>query len=172
MRKASLFLVASDHAGFALKAVLLEHLRRADVLHRDYGCFSESESVDYPDFANKLLADMRPDGTEATLSAPASPASEPRVFSPQVFSNRGVLICGTGLGMSIAANRVSGVRAALCRTVQDVCLARAHNDANILVLGGRMTPPGEAVRLLEAFMATPFEGGRHALRVQKLDGRP
>ena len=160
MRKASFFLLASDHAGFALKAVLLDHLRRASLSHRDCGCFSENEAVDYPDFAKKLLADMRPDGPEG------SPSSE-----PQVFSNRGVLICGTGLGMSIAANRVSGVRAALCRTVQDACLARAHNDANILVLGGRITPPGEAVRLLEAFMATPFEGGRHALRVQKLDDK-
>ena len=157
---ASVFLLASDHAGFALKAVLLDHLRRAEVSHRDCGCFSENESVDYPDFAHKLLADMQPRATEAASSS-----------GPRVFLNRGVLICGTGLGMSIAANRVSGVRAALCRTVQDVLLARAHNDANILVLGGRVTPPGEAVRLLEAFMATSFEGGRHVLRVRKLDDK-
>lgn len=104
-----------------------------------------TESVDYPDFARAVGRAIQKG--QAAL---------------------GVLICSTGIGMSMAANRVDGIRAALCRTVLDGTMARAHNDANVLCLGQRTTPSAEARAIFQAFLSTPFDGGRHQRRVDKL----
>jgi ribose 5-phosphate isomerase B len=136
--------IAADHAGIDLKSVLSEELRQAGFTVLDLGTNS-AESVDYPDFADALVGALK--GGRA---------------------GRGVLVCGTGIGISIAANRHKGVRAALCRDATDARLAREHNDANVLVLGGRTTGVEVARDCLKTFLATPFGGGRHARRVQKL----
>mgnify|MGYP001073572197 CR=1 FL=1 len=136
--------IAADHAGFELKTQLVEELTRAGYAVLDLGTNS-TDSVDYPDFANALAA--------AIGSGKAQ---------------RGVLICGTGIGISIAANRHKGIRAALCRDTTDARLAREHNDANVLALGARTTGVETAKDVLKTFLATPFSGGRHARRVEKL----
>ena len=135
----------SDHAGYNLKSYLISQLSSVgDFTIEDVGAISE-DSVDYPDFANKLSAWM------------------------ERYPNYvGVLICGSGIGISIAANRFKHIRAALCRTVEDAKLARAHNNANVLVLGSRVTSESEANAILKVFMTTEFEGGRHQNRVNKL----
>jgi ribose 5-phosphate isomerase B len=136
--------IAADHAGFELKAVLVDELRKAGVKVVDLGTNS-TESVDYPDFADAVAKALK-----------AGKAA------------RGVLVCGTGIGISIAANRHKGVRAALCRDATDARLAREHNDANVLVLGGRTTGVEVARDCLKSFLSTPFSGGRHARRVEKM----
>lgn len=141
-------LIASDHAGFALKERLKQALQRLGLPFEDYGPDSEA-SVDYPDFAHRVAR---------------------AVGSGQV--ERGVLICGSGQGMVMAANRHEGVRAALPHDEAAARLARQHNDANVLALGARVTAPEEAERILRAFLETPFEGGRHQRRVVKIDDPP
>lgn len=136
--------IAADHAGLTLKTELVRELERRRYRVIDLGTDRET-SVDYPDFAEALAR---------------------RIEAGEV--ERGVLICGSGIGMSIAANRHRVVRAALCRDVESARLARQHNDANVLVLGGRVTPLDDAKACLETFLETPFEGGRHARRVAKL----
>lgn len=136
--------VASDHAGIRLKAEAVAALRELGHEVQDLGTRDEV-SVDYPDFA----------------SAVAREVSEGRV-------ERGVLVCGTGIGMSIAANKVKGVRAAVCTTEFEARQSRAHNDANVLCLGERVLGPGVARDVLRAFFTTSFEGGRHERRVQKI----
>lgn len=136
--------IAADHAGFDLKSVLLEELRQAGFAVLDLGTNS-ADSVDYPDFGDAVAGAIKGGRAE-----------------------RGVLVCGTGIGISIAANRHKGVRAALCRDATDARLAREHNDANVLVLGGRTTGIEAAKDCLKAFLAAQFAGGRHARRVQKL----
>ena len=137
-------LLASDHAGVRLKAALIAHLAARGVAHEDLGPES-TERVDYPDFARRV--------------ADRVSAEPDRV---------GVLVCGTGIGMSMAANKVAGIRAALCSTEFEARSTRAHNDANILCLGERVVGEGVAASILEAFLETPFEGGRHTARVEKL----
>ncbi len=141
---ATTLVVASDHAGLALKKELTAILTERKVVFDDLGAHS-GESVDYPDFA--------------TLVA-RSVAAKKHVF--------GLLVCGTGIGMSIVANKVRGVRAALCHTEFEARMARAHNDANVLCLGERVTGPGVAKEILKAFLDEPFAGGRHEKRVQKI----
>ena len=136
--------IAADHAGFELKAVLAEELRKAGLKVIDLGTNS-TDSVDYPDFADALAKALK--AGKAT---------------------RGLLVCGTGIGISIAANRHKGIRAALCRDSTDARLAREHNDANVLVLGGRTTGVEVARDALKSFLSTPFSGGRHARRVGKM----
>jgi ribose 5-phosphate isomerase B len=137
--------IAADHAGFVLKSPLKKELARLGRKVIDLGTMNE-DSVDYPDFAERIA--------EAITHGHA---------------DRGVLMCGTGIGMSIAANRNPAVRAALCLTPEMARLARAHNDANVLVMGGRLMKPGVAKECLRAFLETPFEGGgRHERRVAKL----
>ena len=136
--------IAADHGGFGLKASVVAAIREAGFDPVDLGTDSE-ESVDYPDFAEKLVSAMR-DGD----------------------ADRGVLICGTGIGISIAANRHPGIRAALCYDEETATLARQHNDANVLCLGGRKTGGDMARAIVKIFLSTPFEGGRHARRVAKL----
>ena len=136
--------IAADHAGFDMKSVLSDELRQAGFTVLDLGTNS-ADSVDYPDFGDAL----------------AGAVTGGRVA-------RGVLVCGTGIGISIAANRHKGIRAALCRDATDARLAREHNDANVLVLGGRTTGIEVAKDCLKTFLATPFAAGRHVRRVQKL----
>lgn len=138
--------IASDHAGFGLKSALITELSRFDLATFDLGCDSAEKSVDYPDYAQKLCMKMRDDD--------------------QSF---GILICGSGIGISIAANRSRHIRAALCYSIKAAKLARAHNNANVLCLGARMTTQKTALSILKAFLSTEFEGARHAARVAKLE---
>lgn len=139
-----LIAIASDHAGFKLKEFLKAELRALGHEPLDLGAHSE-ESVDYPDFAN-ALADALKAGK----------------------ADRGVLVCGSGVGISIAANRHKHIRAALCHSEETAKLSREHNDANVLVLGARIVDEETAKAALKAFFTTPFAGGRHAGRVAKL----
>jgi len=136
--------IACDHGGLALKAPLAEAMRARGLDVLDLGTHGP-ESVDYPDFALALAEAIR-DGRAA----------------------RGVLICGTGIGISIAANRHSWIRAGVCHDATSARLSRAHNDANVLALGARLIGTETALDALAAFLDTPFEGGRHARRVGKL----
>ncbi len=140
-----MILIASDHAGFALKHHVIKFLTGLGHEVRDLGVDSE-RSVDYPDFAHRLA-----------LAVSAGEAE------------RGILICGTGLGMSMAANRHPGIRAALCHDAYTAEMARRHNDANVLCMGGRTTGPAVAEQMTAIFLATPFEGGRHQRRVGKIE---
>ncbi|MGE4130033.1 MAG: RpiB/LacA/LacB family sugar-phosphate isomerase [Bdellovibrionales bacterium] len=135
--------IASDHGGYKLKQHLIERYQ-AMPLH-DLGPDSE-DSVDYPDYAQKVCLAMKDDLTEVC----------------------GVLVCGSGQGMAIKANRYSFIRAALCWSEEVAALARQHNDANILCLPGRLIPFPIAEKVFETFLTTTFEGGRHARRVEKL----
>lgn len=139
-------LIASDHAGFELKEKLKAHLSSLGVAFQDLGTQS-SESVDYPDYARKVA--------EAIARGDAE---------------RGVLVCGSGQGMAMTANRFRGVRAALPFDELTARLSREHNDANVLALGGRVLPADAALRILDVWLETPFAGGRHAGRVRKIDG--
>jgi ribose 5-phosphate isomerase B len=136
--------IAVDHGGFPLKQAVIEEIRAANLDVLDLGTDNE-ESVDYPDFADKLVNAMK---------------------AGQV--SRGVLICGTGIGISIAANRHPGIRAALCCDEQTAALSRQHNDANVICFAGRTTGEVKARNLVRIFLETEFEGGRHARRVGKL----
>ncbi len=136
--------VGSDHAGMMLSVDLAKSLTEAGHQVEDLGTYSEA-SVDYPDFAKKVADSVASGKTEL-----------------------GILVCGTGIGMSITANKVHGVRAAVCRTEFEAKMARAHNDANILCLGQRVTGPGLAKEIVRAFISGSFEGGRHANRVAKI----
>jgi ribose 5-phosphate isomerase B len=134
----------SDHAGLALRAEAIRVAREAGFEVEDLGPFS-AESVDYPDLAARVGA--------AVASGSA---------------RLGVLVCGTGIGMSIAANKLKGIRAAHCTTEFEARMARAHNDANVLCLGERVIGLGLGGAVVTAFLAQPFEGGRHQRRVDKI----
>jgi len=136
--------IASDHAGVELKAAMADDLTRMGFKVRDLGP-ATAESVDYPDYGHAV-----------------GKAVESRE------AKAGVVICGTGIGISIAANRHAGVRAALVHDEMTARMAREHNDANVLALGARILPQEKARALLKTFFETPFEGGRHARRVEKL----
>jgi ribose 5-phosphate isomerase B len=136
---------ASDHAGLLLRAEAVKAARARGFEVEDLGP-ATAESVDYPDQAAKACRVLAAGGARF-----------------------GILVCGTGIGISIAANKHPGIRAALCRTEYEARMARAHNDANVLCLGERVTGAGVAAAIVEAFLTTPFEGGRHARRVEKLD---
>lgn len=140
--------VASDHAGLPLKLSLAPLLSRMQVDFEDLGTHTEA-SVDYPDFAHAL----------------ARAIAERR-------HQAGILVCGTGLGMSMAANRHGEIRAAVCTDPYSARMARRHNDANVLCLGARVVGVGLAEEIVEAFLCTSFEGGRHAGRVAKLNLAP
>ncbi len=133
--------VASDHAGLHLKNRIIEHLTAQDYTIQDHGTHS-LESCDYPVFAQKLCESMQ-----------------------QTEQSRGILICGTGIGMSIMANRYAHIRAALCSSEFQARATRAHNDANVLCLGERVLGVGIALDIVDIFLKTPFEGGRHAKRI-------
>ncbi|GIU68930.1 MAG: ribose 5-phosphate isomerase B [Candidatus Woesearchaeota archaeon] len=133
--------IASDHRGFKLKKHLKENFSLIDL-----GVFDDKKKVDYPDYAKKLCNLVKKE------------------------KSRGILICGTGIGMSIAANRYKGIRAALCHDVKDAELARKHNDANVLVLSGDFTKKEDAQEIVKKFFNTPFSGEiRHKRRIKKID---
>jgi ribose 5-phosphate isomerase B len=137
--------IGSDHAGFALKEVIRAYFERREHYFFDFGTFDPFERVDYPDFAKKVC--------ESVLSGE---------------STLGILICGTGIGMSIAANKFKGIRSALAYFPEAAKLSRAHNNANVIALGGRVLGEELAIWCVEAFINTEFEGGRHQIRVEKI----
>ena len=137
--------IGADHAGYALKERLVSELRRLGYEPLDLGTHS-TESTDYPDYAHEVAARVEHHDAE-----------------------RGVLLCGTGLGMSYAANRHPGVRAAVAWTPEVARLAREHNDANVLILPARFVSPDDGVEILRTWLATDFVGGRHARRLAKID---
>ena len=137
--------IGSDHGAVELKEEVKMVLHEfEDVRVTDVGTFG-TESVDYPDIAEKVCAD---------------------VVSGKV--DRGIVLCGTGIGISIAANKIDGIRAALCGDVYSAIMSRKHNDANVLAMGGRVTGIGPAGEIVRAWVCTEFEGGRHARRVDKI----
>lgn len=137
--------IATDHAGVKLKAKIIKFLQQKNLTVLDLGTEGD-ESVDYPDFARKMVEEIREE------TAPM-----------------GILICGTGIGMSIAANRSSSIRAALCTTEYMAERARMHNDANVLVLGSKLVPDELSLKMVEKFLETKFEGGRHSRRLAKIN---
>jgi ribose 5-phosphate isomerase B len=138
-----------DHGGFALKREVIGLLQKLSLPMQDLGCECEEISVHYPHYAYKVV--------QAILTYPGS---------------RGILICGTGLGMSIAANRFPGIRAALCQELYTARMSRLHNDANLLVMGGRIVGPGLAREIVNVWLHTSFEGGRHQERLNLIDTLP
>lgn len=136
--------IGADHAGFVLKDQVRDALREAGHEVVDLGTDS-AESTDYPDYADQVARDV--------VSGAA---------------DRGILVCSTGVGMSIAANKIHGIRAALAFNPDEVRLTRAHNDANILTIGARYTTADAAKEMVRVFLETPFEGGRHARRIGKI----
>lgn len=133
--------IGSDHGGYELKQYIMKCLGEQGVEFRDFGTYTQ-DSCDYPVYAEKVC--------RAVVSGECG---------------RGILICGTGIGVSIAANKVHGIRAALCADCYSAEFTRRHNDANILALGGRTVGAGLAMKIVDTFLNTPFEGGRHAQRV-------
>ena len=138
-------IIGSDHAGFAMKEKVKQFLQERGISVEDVGPYNE-ESVDYTDYGKEVSRKVS-DGT----------------------FERGLLVCGTGLGMSMTANRFKGVRAALANDLFSAIMSRRHNDANILVLGGRLIGDTLALQLVETWLETPFDGGRHERRVEKMD---
>lgn len=136
--------LGSDHGGFVLKNEILKHLQDQGYDVHDFGCYS-AESVDYPDIAH-VVCDKLVKGEY----------------------DRGILICGTGIGISIAANKVPGIRAALCGDCFSAKMAREHNNSNILALGERVTGTGVAKMITDIWLTTEFEAGRHGRRVDKI----
>ncbi|MBQ3494342.1 MAG: ribose 5-phosphate isomerase B [Clostridia bacterium] len=139
-----MIILACDHAGYDLKEDIKEFFNKENITTIDVGTYS-NESVDYPDFAKA--------GNQKVLENP---------------NNIGIYICGTGIGMSMAANRNPKIRAALCTSVAFAELSRRHNDANVLVLAGRYTSKMKAISIIKTFLTTKFEGGRHLRRIKKI----
>ena len=133
-----------DHAGYPLKEFVKEILTKKGLAYKDFGTYS-TDSCDYPDFAHKMA--------EAIEAGEVYP---------------GIAVCGSGNGISMTLNKHKGVRAALCWQEELAALARAHNDANVLSMPGRFISNEEALKIVEAFLNTPFEGGRHVRRVEKI----
>jgi len=139
-----LIALGSDHAGYALKEKVKEYLEKLNIEVKDFGCYNE-DVVDYPDYAVKVAKSVVAGENEL-----------------------GILVCGSGIGISITANKIKGIRAALCCSEYMAKMARQHNNANVLAMGGRTTSPEEAEKIVAAFLNTVFEGGRHADRVEKI----
>ena len=137
--------IGADHGGFELKELVVALLEEEGQEVLDKGCFS-SDSVDYPEYAEKVCSSIL-DGE----------------------AERGILICGTGIGMSLAANRHQGIRAALCHEIFTAEMSRRHNDSNILCMGGRVIGPALAFEMVKTWLATPFDGGRHSRRISMFD---
>ena len=138
--------LGSDHGGFALKQEVIGYLKDNGIEYKDFGCYDES-SCDYPEYAH------------AVAHAVADGECE-----------KGILICGTGIGISISANKVKGIRAALCHDVFSAKATREHNDANILAMGGRVVGPGLALMIVDTFLNTPFSNEeRHIRRIGMIE---
>ena len=145
MKNTTPIVIGSDHAGYALKEIVKDYLTASNIEIEDCGTYSE-ESVDYTDFGIAVAE---------------------KVSSGDF--KRGILVCGTGLGMSMVANRFKYVRAALCNDIFSAMMCRQHNDSNILVLGGRVIGVELAKEIVQVWLKTPFEGGRHKSRIDKFD---
>lgn len=138
--------IGSDHGGYALKQEIMKHLKERNIEYKDFGCYDEN-SCDYPVYA-RLVAHEVTEGR----------------------SDKGILICGTGIGISISANKVPGIRAALCTDCFCAEATRQHNDANVLCLGGRVVGAGLAIKIVDTFLDTPFsEDERHKRRIQQIE---
>ena len=136
--------ISSDHAGYSLKNYIFENLKKKKFKIENLGPFDD-KSVDYPIYAKKLANKVSKNKT-----------------------NFGILVCGSGTGMAMAANKVKNIRAAVCYSVKNTKLSRLHNNANIITLGSRLTKKNTAFKCIEAFINTKFEGGRHKKRVRKI----
>ena len=136
--------IASDHAGYKLKEIIKNHLIDKNVSIFDMGPFNEN-SVDYPDYAKKLAKRIKLKKSDA-----------------------GILVCGSGTGMAISANKIKSIRAAVCYNLKSTILCRQHNNANVISLGSRLTKKTLCLKLVEVFLKTKFEGGRHLRRVKKI----
>lgn len=136
--------IGSDHGGYSLKQEIIAHLKDRGLEYKDFGAFSE-ESCDYPVYAASVGQAVAGGGCE-----------------------RGILICGTGIGISIAANKIDGVRAALCGDCYSAEMSRRHNNANVLALGARVIGAGLAIKIADVFLDTDFDGGRHERRVNMI----
>lgn len=136
--------IGSDHGGFRLKEEIKELLAEENITFKDFGTYT-AESVDYPDIAKQV--------GEAIVSGECT---------------KGILICGTGIGIGIAANKIKGIRAALCHDVFSAKMTREHNDSNVLTMGERVIGPGLARMIVSTWLSTEFIGGRHAKRVEKI----
>lgn len=139
-----MLVVGSDHGGYKLKEEVKKYLDGINAEYTDIGCFDEN-SVDYPDIAKKACDKIKNGSCD-----------------------KGILICGTGIGISIAANKIDGIRAALCHSEYDAKMTRLHNNSNVLCMGGRTTGIEIALAMVECFLNSEFEGGRHQNRVDKL----
>ena len=169
--------IASDHAGYDLKEMLAAEIKNLGYAVQDLGP-AKAESVDYPDYANRLVAWMhspsplegedRGGGKPQVMTSPVATPPPTPSLKGRGEERLGILICGSGIGMSIAANRHKGIRAALCGGGLEANLARRHNDANVLCLGARLIGLDVAKDALKVFLTTEFEGGRHSKRVEKL----
>lgn len=135
--------IGCDHGGFTLKTAIIEHLKERGIEVKDFGC--DGEAVNYPDIAEVLCESITKNEC-----------------------NLGILCCGSGIGMSMAANKVKGIRAAACSETFSAEFTRRHNDANVLCLGGRVIGPAVACQMVDLFIDTEFEGGRHQVRVDMI----
>ena len=133
--------LGSDHAGYLLKSAIKAHLEKKDIEFTDFGTF-KMDSVDYPEFSYKV--------SQAVASGDY---------------DLGILICGTGIGMSITANKIKGIRAAVVHSIETAKLSRLHNNANVLCLGGRILEEDDACKIVDIWLTTSFEGGRHEKRI-------
>ena len=140
-----LIATGADHGGYKMKQELIKHLKKIKFEVIDFGT-NDTKSVDYPDYAKQVVTAIQ-----------------------KGKADMGILVCGSGVGMSIAANRHKGIRAALCYDETTAMLSRQHNDANILVLGGRLTKLTTAKKCVNKFFSTKFEGDRHTRRIQKIE---
>ncbi|WP_010236209.1 ribose 5-phosphate isomerase B [Clostridium arbusti] len=136
--------LGSDHAGLSLKIIIMKHLEEKGIEIKDFGTYT-SDSCDYPDYAYKVAKEVAEKNFDL-----------------------GVLVCGTGIGISIAANKVKGIRAAVCSDTFSAHACREHNNANIIALGERIVGPGLALDIVDTFLNASFEGGRHEKRVNKI----
>ncbi len=136
--------IGSDHGGFEMKEIIVEHLKSTGHDVKDFGCYDKS-SVDYPDIADKVCNAITDEGCEL-----------------------GILVCTTGIGMSMCANKHKGIRAAQCSDPHSAKMTRKHNDANVVTIGGGIIGPELAKQIVDAFLLAEFEGGRHQRRVDKM----
>ena len=139
-----MIVIGSDHGGYELKTYIIKYIKKNNIEYKDVGCYSE-DSVDYPDIAEKLCKEITGGNAE-----------------------RGILICGTGIGISIAANKIKGIRAAVCTDEYCARMCRHHNNANVLCLGGRVVGRELALSITETYLNGEFEGGRHQNRIDKI----
>ena len=142
----SKILIASDHGGFKLKSEIIKHIKELGLDIEDFGCYN-TESCDYPVYA-KLVAE--------------------KIIEDKSEDIKGILVCGTGIGMSIAAHRYKGIRASHCTDTFSARMTRMHNDSNILCLGERITGAGLAIDIVDIWLNTPFDGGRHQKRIDMI----